>query len=163
MKRKTRQDTEQTHAAFYPRQQPYRHPNHPSRQRNNSDASMAEAPDNLVQCFYCRGDHFARDCEFQEQVRDFSKKLRRDKDRKACKPSYRATKPKSTKSTKLYAKPQLSKPKKKHSYAAQYSDSESASESETSLSGEEDTDDEDSPAKEAVHLSKALISKSNPS
>ena len=124
---------------------------------------MAEAPDNLVQCFYCRGDHFARDCEFQEQVRDFGEKLRRDKDRKARKPSYRATKPKSTKSTKLHAKPQLSKPKRKYSYAAQYSNSKSASKSETSLSGEKDTNNNNSPAKEAIHLSKALISKSNPS
>ena len=141
----------------------YRHPNHSSRQRNNSDISMAEAPDNQVECFYCRGDHFARDCEFQEQVRDFGEKLRRNKDRKARKPSSRATKPKLAKPTKLPAKRQSSKPKKKHGYAARYSDSESASESETSLSGEEDTDDEDSPAKEAVHLSRALISKSTPS
>ena len=169
-KEEDQEDSEQAHAA-------YRHPNHQSRRRKNSEISMAESLGKF-ECFYCSGEHLARDCEFKDEIREFGRNLRLDKESKIRKLSSRRnpssrhnastkswTKTKShdkTSSSRQTSKSKRQKPtSKRHGYAAQGSPSDSDSESPTE-SSEEDTDDDNDPQMETVHLAKALISKSQP-
>ena len=119
--------TEHANAAF-PK---YRHPNH----RSNSDSSMrdrsrsaspASAP--ATGCHHCKGEHWARDCKYKDEIQEWGRKLR-EKDERAGRRAARSERSSRNKDKKPSKKPVKSKDKttskRKHGYAVKNQDSDS--------------------------------------
>jgi hypothetical protein len=42
---------------------------------------MADTTDNAPECYLCEGQHYARDCEFAKEIKDYGRKLREKKEK----------------------------------------------------------------------------------
>lgn len=109
----------------------YRHPNH----RRKSDSSIRDrsrsaspgtAPD--TGCLYCKGEHWARDCEYKDEIQEWGTKLREKSeraDRRAAR-SKRSSRDKDKKPSKKPVKSMAkATSKRKHGYAAKNQNSDS--------------------------------------
>ena len=64
---KVKKETEQVHAAFW-----YHHFKHHIQRRIGSDTSMF---DTAINYYIYGGNHFAKDCDFANEIKEYSKKL----------------------------------------------------------------------------------------